>query len=96
MVRALKHEGYRRTTILDVSAISEPLWREERGLSPELGQHSRMAKLEILCKDDEADTVIRIIRGAAHTGNPGDGVISVSTVDDCVSIRTGESGEAAI
>ena len=69
VVRALKHEGYRHVTILDVSAIHEPLWREEGGLSPDLGVYSRMAKLEIICKNEDTDTIVGMIRSAAHTGN---------------------------
>jgi len=47
-------------------------------------------KLEIVVPDDLVDKVVRVIAQRAHTGNPGDGKIFISTVDDIVKIRTGE------
>lgn len=41
---------------------------------------------------DEAllDEVVAIIRAAAQTGSPGDGMILVTSVDNAMRIRTGE------
>lgn len=96
VIQALKHEGYSRVTVLDVSAVAEPHWMEERQLDPSLGLHTRMAKLELICQDDEAETVLRVIRAAAQTGNSGDGIVCVSTLEDCMSIRTGARGSASL
>lgn len=38
-------------------------------------------KVEVVCSDDLADTVIRAIHHAAHTGLRGDGRIFVSSVE---------------
>lgn len=46
-------------------------------------------KLEIVVPDDLLEKVVQLIAKRAHTGNPGDGKIFVSTVDDVVKIRTG-------
>ncbi len=53
-------------------------------------------KLEIVISDDLVEKVTKVISEHAHTGNPGDGKIFISTVDDVVKIRTGERGETAI
>ena len=53
-------------------------------------------KLEILVPDDQADTAVASIAGAANTGKIGDGKIFVMDVADVVRIRTGERGDAAI
>lgn len=53
-------------------------------------------KLEIVVSDNLVDEVADIIYRNAHTGNLGDGKIFISTVDDIVKVRTGESGEKAI
>ena len=53
-------------------------------------------KLEIVCPDEECEAVVRAIREAAHTGRRGDGKIFVSTVDEAISIRTGQGGDEAI
>ncbi len=54
------------------------------------------AKVEVIVNDKEADKIIKAIREAVLTGEIGDGKIFVSTMDDAIRIRTGESGEAAI
>ncbi len=53
-------------------------------------------KLEILLDEDEVAGAIDAIISAARTGNVGDGKIAVSSVDDVVRIRTGESGTAGV
>jgi nitrogen regulatory protein P-II 1 len=53
-------------------------------------------KLEIVIPDDKLKGVVEAIVKAASTGRIGDGKIFVSTVDDAVRIRTGESGEIVI
>jgi nitrogen regulatory protein P-II 1 len=53
-------------------------------------------KLEIVLNDEMAESAIEAIRKAAQTGRIGDGKIFVSTVEEAVRIRTGETGSDAI
>ncbi|MEP3233044.1 MAG: P-II family nitrogen regulator [Hyphomicrobiales bacterium] len=53
-------------------------------------------KVEVVVSDGQLDATIEAIRNAAQTGRIGDGKIFVSTIDDVIRIRTGESGEEAI
>ncbi|MBT9567384.1 MAG: P-II family nitrogen regulator [Thiobacillus sp.] len=53
-------------------------------------------KLEVVVADSLLDRAMESIVTAARTGKIGDGKIFVSSVDQVVRIRTGESGEAAI
>lgn len=53
-------------------------------------------KIEIVVGDDLLAPAIEAIQGAARTGNVGDGKIFVSTIDQVIRIRTGESGPDAI
>lgn len=53
-------------------------------------------RIEIVCADSAADAVVRTIVANGHTGIPGDGIITVSDVNDVVRIRTGESGDQAL
>jgi nitrogen regulatory protein P-II 1 len=53
-------------------------------------------KLEVVVRDDQAEEVTQAIVQAASTGRIGDGKIFLSTVDEVVRIRTGESGESAL
>jgi hypothetical protein len=48
------------------------------------------------CCRGQADKAVDAILKAAKTGQVGDGKIFVSTIDQTVRIRTGESGEAAL
>lgn len=96
VIDALRREGYPRVTVLDVSAVAEPLWRSEREVDPALGLHTRMAKVELVCAEERVEKALRIIREAALTGNRGDGLITVSTVDHCLQIRTGRTGPDAL
>ena len=53
-------------------------------------------KVEVAVSADIAEKVIEAIRGAANTGKIGDGKIFVSTVEEVVRIRTGETGAEAL
>jgi nitrogen regulatory protein PII len=46
--------------------------------------------VEIICPDDQVAHIVSTIARHAHTGNPGDGIISVSTLTGVVRIRTEE------
>ncbi len=54
------------------------------------------AKIEAVMKDELVESVIDGIVELAKTGNVGDGKVFVSTIDDAVRIRTGESGDSVV
>jgi nitrogen regulatory protein P-II 1 len=53
-------------------------------------------KIEVVLGDEMVDAAIDAIRKAAQTGRIGDGKIFVSSVEDVIRIRTGETGADAI
>jgi nitrogen regulatory protein P-II 1 len=53
-------------------------------------------KIEVVVADADAESVIDVIRRAARTGQIGDGKIFISTLEEAIRIRTGESGEDAV
>ena len=53
-------------------------------------------KLEIVLADELVESAVEAIRKAAQTGRIGDGKIFVSTVEEAIRIRTGETGSDAI
>ena len=53
-------------------------------------------KLEVVVDDGDLEKAISAITSSAQTGNVGDGKIFVSTLEDVIRIRTGESGTEAI
>ena len=53
-------------------------------------------KIEIVLDDDQLDSAIEAIIDAAKTEKIGDGKIFVSTIEQAIRIRTGESGSDAL
>jgi nitrogen regulatory protein P-II 1 len=53
-------------------------------------------KIEIVLADELADKAIEAIQNAARTGRIGDGKIFVSSIDQAIRIRTGETGHDAL
>ena len=53
-------------------------------------------KLEVVIQDSLLEQSIEAIQTAANTGRIGDGKIFVSTIDEAIRIRTGETGDEAI
>jgi nitrogen regulatory protein P-II 1 len=53
-------------------------------------------KVDVVIPDNLLDSAIDAVIKAARTGKIGDGKIFVSSVDQVIRIRTGETNEAAI
>jgi nitrogen regulatory protein P-II 1 len=53
-------------------------------------------KLEVVVSDDMLDKAVEAIKNAAQTGRIGDGKIFVSSIEQVIRIRTGETGSDAI
>ena len=53
-------------------------------------------KIEAAVGADQVDQLIEAISGAAQTGKIGDGKIFVTTIDQVIRIRTGETGTEAL
>ena len=53
-------------------------------------------KIEVALDDDQVDSAIAAIIDAAKTDKIGDGKIFVSTIEQAIRIRTGESGPEAL
>ena len=53
-------------------------------------------KVEVVVKDADVDRCVDAIVKAARTGKIGDGKIFITSIDEVIRIRTGETGEDAI
>ena len=53
-------------------------------------------KLEILCEDGDASSIVERIIDAARTAKIGDGKVWILPVEHAVRIRTGEAGHDAL
>jgi nitrogen regulatory protein P-II 1 len=53
-------------------------------------------KIEVVCTDAAANTIIDTIVARSQTGQIGDGKIFVTRLEEVIRVRTGERGEDAI
>jgi len=53
-------------------------------------------KVELVLADEMLEKALETIQNAARTGRIGDGKIFVTTVNDAIRIRTGETGTEAL
>ena len=53
-------------------------------------------KIEVVLADESLGKALEAIQKAAKTGRIGDGKIFVSTIEEAIRIRTGETGTDAI
>lgn len=53
-------------------------------------------KLEIVANDRDVQKIVKAIQEVGKTGAVGDGKIFISSVEEVIRIRTGETGDAAL
>lgn len=53
--------------------------------------NSKTIKLELVCQNEEAEPVIKLICENARSHEPGDGIIYLTEIEDAYRIKTGES-----
>ncbi len=53
-------------------------------------------KIEVVLAEERLEQAVDSIVKAAHTGKIGDGKIFISSIEQVIRIRTGETGEGAI
>ena len=53
-------------------------------------------KIELVITDDTLDKVISTIQTTAKSGKIGDGKIFISSLEQAIRIRTGETGDGAV
>ena len=53
-------------------------------------------RFEIAVNDEFVEPTVKAIMKTARTGNIGDGKIFISSLDECIRIRTNETGNVAI
>ena len=94
---ALNQSGIHGMTVMQVMGCGLQKGRKEvyRGTELTINLLPKV-KIEVVVKDSKMEEAIALIRQSAMTGQIGDGKIFVSTVDNAVRIRTGETGDSAI
>ena len=89
ILNQLLQAGYPNTTV-SLAEGTGSFKSEETTLSTHFSiTDSKVAKIEIVCNDSEVDNIVSIISDKARTGNPGDGIIYVSEIQNVYKVRTG-------
>ena len=52
--------------------------------------------LMMVCRDEDTNAIVSIIKGSGKTGNIGDGKIFILNVEDAIMVRTGAHGGEAL
>jgi nitrogen regulatory protein PII len=93
---ALSEAGISHMTLSQVLAVGAHSDTDQAKLSIEFGCYvDPRVKVEIICLDKDETRTVEIVRKAASTGQPGDGIITIANVNRLVKIRTAaESVEA--
>jgi nitrogen regulatory protein P-II 1 len=94
----LENLGVADITLIDVMGIGEHLSdpNQAKYTIDVVRKYSQLAKVEIVCRDEDVHNIVETIRKTAFTGMRGDGMIYVMPVEMTVKIRTGSVGEEAL
>jgi nitrogen regulatory protein P-II 2 len=94
---ALKTVGVTGMTVSEVKGFGRQKGHTEvyRGAEYEI-EFIPKIQLDIAVSDDKVDSVIKAIQESANTNKIGDGKIFVTSVEQAVRIRTGETGDSAV
>ncbi len=92
-----KIEGLPGITISEIKGFGKSKAKGARDkISEGLHEFVPRIKLELVVHNNIVNDVVDVIQRTAHTGNPGDGKIFVTNLENVVKIRTNERGEEAI
>jgi nitrogen regulatory protein P-II 1 len=94
---SLTSMGIQGMTVTEVKGFGRQRGHKEvyRGAEYQVDFVSKV-KIEIVIDDEILDQALETIQAAAKTGKIGDGKIFISTIDNAIRIRTGESGGSAL
>jgi nitrogen regulatory protein P-II 1 len=94
---ALTGMGIQGMTVTDVRGFGRQRGHKEvyRGAEYQVDFVSKV-KIEVVIDDELLDQTLEVIQQAAKTGKIGDGKIFISSIDNAIRIRTGESGGSAL
>ena len=63
------------------------------GIKGELTEYTAKIRNEIVATDEQAQKLLNIVRETCHTGQPGDGVVWVTEVQEFQRIRIASPGK---
>ncbi len=70
--------------------------RSGRGTGTIEAEYNKVSIINTIVNDDKVESIISVITNAAKTGNSGDGIIVVSSVENILNIASEKSGSEAL
>lgn len=93
----LQMAGAPGVTVSQVHGVGYGYERHLEGLAPDdLSKTEEACKVEIVCREEQVEPMIKTLVETARTGFKGDGIVFVTPVVHAVRIRTGEEGVSAL
>lgn len=93
VIDGLEAEGFCCMTLIDVMGLGRMSDPDKAQLSISISERfSDIAKLVVVCNENQTQRVVDIICEHARSGQPGDGIIYVTPVTQAVHIRSGATG----
>ncbi|APU70175.1 MULTISPECIES: P-II family nitrogen regulator [Christiangramia] len=90
VMQALRAEGFKSLTVSEAEGTGNYTKKSD---SPSLRfplAHSKMSKLEIVCKKEDVENIVQVIHEHGGKGEKGEGLIYVSEVLEIYKVRTGK------
>ena len=75
---------------------ARPTVRMGRGTSSMTAEFNTVATIITIVDDAQADAAVSAIADAAYSGKAGDGIVTISTVDDVLNIASKKRGSEAL
>ena len=70
--------------------------RSGRGTGSFIAEFNKVATVSTIVDDSKVEQVLNAISDAAFSGKPGDGIITITTVDDVLNIASKKRGSEAL
>ena len=70
--------------------------RAGRGTGTFIAEFNKVATVSTIVNDSDVDKIVTAIGDAAFSGNPGDGIIVITPVDDVINIASKKRGSEAL
>lgn len=90
VIKALRDQDFKSVTVTEVEGTGRYTRPDAKPSLKFPLTHSKMTKLELVCKREDVTKIVQIISEYGGTGEKGDGLIYVSDVMQVYKVRTGQ------
>ena len=75
---------------------ARPTVRMGRGTGTMTAEYNKVASIVSIVDDTQVEGAVSAIVDAAYSGHPGDGIITISSIDDIMNIASKKRGKEAL